>query len=732
MPENTYRTILFEEFNPDAKSLDGILSLAENPAADSVYDEVLKKLAVKSFAEFLEKFAPTIYESYEPGLEAGTFIVSYSTTPTPGARDLHITDSTYYKMLKELYEKKGASGNANLDFAYEELFEQLKPEREVADAKRLRKQLNDAWEKYYECKDKGEITGAEEARNSFNAGFKKVRQQYQGSTLNLLPLALDDLNAKISALDGKLKLAAEKSDDENLQIAAGYTPIFLPDGTLTTKPVETAGQAVEGLPASKQLTGGGKRKLLSAIIESDYDKHNKKAEEGSADFVRALIVSTYSPLAQVSEAQEISLAELRDLQAENKLRRDRYEKTFRDAKESFIQALTEVVQQILSVYVLFDHATLNGTLNDGIIIANCTVGNLMQNCREKFEKFIKRVGNDSIGRRIWFGIVPGVSDSVGGDFEETDDDDDDFLDDEPKKTVDAPKIAVNTVTQNQLKQILPIMDAAKILTVFSFKANEKNGFAIQGNPQYVNEIRELLEKISNKHAVCAYPNFTLTTPKGFTLFENGERLTIPGVYIEAAYVAGGLLIAASQPKYLEKCGLKVHSLLPCVRIDFENPNIQQKLLTKFNRESIFGREDDLRRVINEDQLGFVFSGAELKNIQNTYVYLANTLYKPRGSKNYRPIYVTLMEDYVFALYSREVSDKSRRGIQREFLDGVIKRWIVVAQSREYKNAVNLLLHENEKIVLEDNEDTGKPELKIKFSAREASLEGVIEVSGEQN
>lgn len=732
MPENTYRTILFEEFNPAAKSLDGFLSLAKNPAADSVYAEVLAKLTVKSFAEFLEKFAPTVYESYEPGLEAGTFAVKYSTEHTAGARDLHITDSTYYKMLKELYEKKGTSGDSNLDFAYGELFEQLKPEREVADAKRLRKQLNDAREKYYDCRDKGEITGAEEAKNALKAGFKKLRRQYQGSALNLLPLALDDLNKKISALDAKLKLADGKSDDETLQIAAGYTPIFLPDGTLATKPVESSAQAVEGLPASRQLSGGAERKLLSAMIESDYDRHNPNAAEDSEDFVRGLIVSTYSPLAKISDAQEVSLAELRDLQAANKIRRAGYEKTFRDAKESFIQTLTEVVQQLLSVYVLFDHATLNGTLGDGIIIANCTVGNLLQNCKENFAAFIKRVGNDSISRRIWFGILPGVSDSDGGEAEDfADDDDEDFLDDEPKKSA-APKISVNTVTLNQLKQFLPIMDAAKILTVFSFKANENNGFAIQGNPQYVSQIRELLEKINNKHAVCAYPNFTLTTPRAFNLFENSERLKIPGVYIEAAYVAGGLLIAASQPKYLERCGLKVHSQLPCVRIDFENPSVQQKLLTKFNRESIFGREDDLRRVINEDQFGFVFSGAELKDIQNTYVYLANTLYRQRDSKNYRPIYVTLMEDFVFAIYSREVSDKSRRGIKREFLDGIVKRWEVVAQSREYKNAVNLLLHENEKIILDENEDTGNPELKIKFSAREASLEGTVAVSGEQN
>ena len=116
-------------------------------------------------------------------------------------------------------------------------------------------------------------------------------------------------------------------------------------------------------------------------------------------------------------------------------------------------------------------------------------------------------------------------------------------------------------------------------------------------------------------------------------------------------------------------------------------------------------------------------------MQNTYVYIANTLYKSPGSEVYRPIYATLVEDYVRAEFNR-VSDKTRRGVEREFIKKTVADWKKCAESKEHNNDVNLLLQENESIVLEDNIETGKPELKIKLSALEAALDN-LEIGVEQ-
>ena len=716
MAENTYRTILFEEFDFSKKNLYGILSSQEsNPASETVYADVKEKLSVHSFKEFLENFAPTVYEKHEPSADGKGIVVTYSTEYSAGAIPLNIVDNGYYKMLLNLYRSKEKSGQSNLKFDYEELFDQLKPAQEIESAKNLRAQLQAAQDRYYECLEKGEST--DEASTAFKKSMKKVRDQYTKSVINLLPLAMADLDTKISAADKFLNQNSGRDENETLQIASGYTATFEPDGTLIAIPVQSnsSSKTIGELP-QKQL-GGVERKLLSEIISSDYDKRVDQQNQ----FVRDLVVSTYAPLATTDESNgtiEMSLAEVRQQQEINRTKKRFYEQTFQNAKESFIQAMTETVQKILGVQTLFDHATTRGELKDGIIIANCSVSRLMNSCKDKFSRFVERVGHDSVGNRVWFGIVPGVSEEMTVDQDDDDDDDDLLGGDSVKKSSSAKSIS-KSVSLNELRQFLTIMDNARIMTVFNFKSSDANGFLMTAD--YVEEKRDELQNINNRHAVYAYPNFTLTRPRNIELFGGMERLAIPGVYIDAAYVVGGLLIGSQQSTYLENHGLKVHRQLPCVRIDFENTNVRRKLVTKFNKESDFGVNESLRAAINKDRMGFVFSGDEMGDLQNTYVYIANTLYKSPGSDVYRPIYATLVEDYVRAIYNR-VEDKTRRGVEREFIKGIVANWKKCAESKEHQKDVNLLLYENENIVLEENPDTGALELKIKLSALEAALD----------
>ena len=717
MAENTYRTILFEEFDSGKPTLYGILSTAAIPDGETVYHDVKEKLSVHSFDEFLERFAPKVYEKHEPAADGVGISVTYSTENSPGAIPLDIVSNSYYKMLLNLYRSKEKSGESNLKFNYEELFDQLKPKQEVEAAKTLRMQLNAAKDKYYECQERGEST--DEARKIFNGCFKKVREQYEKSVINLLPLAMADLDTKIGAANKLLAQNAGKGSDEVLLLASGYTSFFKEDGTLGTAPVQIQAPTdkVEELPA-KQI-GGGERKLLSTVIESDYDKRAKTQNT----FVRDLVVSTYAPLTTLDmagNALEMSLAEVRQQQDINLAKKHCYEKTFQNAKAAFIQTMTETVQKLLGMQALFDHATSKGELADGLIIANCSVGLLMRECKEAFTSFINRVGHDSVGNRVWFGIVPGVSEAMSDS--DIGDDEEDLLSGDSDNVAQTKPQSTKTVSMNELRQFLPIMDGARIMTVFSFKANDTNGFLM--TPQYVESKRDSLSNVKNKHAVYAYPNFTLTRSRNIELFEGAERLAIPGVYIDAAYVAGGLLIGSQQSTYLEKRGLRVHRQLPCVRIDFENTTVRQKLVTKFNKETDMGFNEDLQKAINSDRMGFVFLGDELGDIQNTYVHIANTLYKNPGSEMYRPIYVTLVEDYVRTVY-KKVQDKTKRGVEQEFFKGTVQEWKKCAESKEHQNDVNLLLHENENIGWDPElEKEGKIGIKIKLSAQETVLDDI--------
>jgi hypothetical protein len=64
--QQTNRTILFEEINPE--KLDLLTMIGDTKGIDSLDDgkikEINEKLLVKSFDEFLDKFAPVVYSFY--------------------------------------------------------------------------------------------------------------------------------------------------------------------------------------------------------------------------------------------------------------------------------------------------------------------------------------------------------------------------------------------------------------------------------------------------------------------------------------------------------------------------------------------------------------------------------------------------------------------------------------------------------------------------------------------
>lgn len=64
--QQTNRTILFEEINPE--KLDIITMIGDTKGIDSLDDDKIKEineaLLVRSFDEFLDKFAPVVYSFY--------------------------------------------------------------------------------------------------------------------------------------------------------------------------------------------------------------------------------------------------------------------------------------------------------------------------------------------------------------------------------------------------------------------------------------------------------------------------------------------------------------------------------------------------------------------------------------------------------------------------------------------------------------------------------------------
>ena len=103
MPNQTHRTIIFEEF--DDTNPDNLFTILNN---DPLGDELtigLKKLTVSTFQEFLKKFAPKVYEVYGRNANGGIEFF-YTTNPQEYAgfprTELKIDEHIYYKMLERL------------------------------------------------------------------------------------------------------------------------------------------------------------------------------------------------------------------------------------------------------------------------------------------------------------------------------------------------------------------------------------------------------------------------------------------------------------------------------------------------------------------------------------------------------------------------------------------------------------------------------------------------------
>ena len=197
-----------------------------------------------------------------------------------------------------------------------------------------------------------------------------------------------------------------------------------------------------------------------------------------------------------------------------------------------------------------------------------------------------------------------------------------------------------------------------------------------------------------------------TVPLG----DGTQKISVPAMYIDAAYVAAGLLIAAQQPDYWTSHGFTAgKELLPenaCVRIDFESDRITPALLTKFNRECSSEWDASLVQALTKNRFGFVFDGDERyserigSSLPRTYILNARTLKRENGE--YKTIFRTLMNDFVntwLKFYSKVLT---LTGSQVNDFRRTVEEW--KTQCKKYKaDAINLLLREGEDIIVNGDE-----------------------------
>ena len=688
----THRTILFEVFNDSEHRLDLLLNPNVSTDSEDRNSSIDQKLSVKSFAEFLEKFSPTVYEYFTQdgsGRTLASYTLDSEEAKQRGGTPISITGHAYYQMLSQLYTDKGTSGKSNIKFDDKKIKEILTPEREVKTAYNLRGELLLINRRLQEAEAGGQTAKVKSLEKNLERCMDKVRKAYMSSKIQMLPIAHADAVKKIKLLDERIAIAETSVDDST----AGQPRVgrlgFAKDGALVLLPPAEETQPLSNKSDVKLLAAGNAdsdQKLIE-LVANDYDSRVEKQE---GDFTRGLILSVYTPKEVALSLDDMNKAELIEQRDQLIERKDSYEKLLAQSKQEFVSAVSTVIQKILGVKIFFDHATIEGAdkgkLSPPLLVANCRPEDLLQDdVRKNFEEFIEHYGvTEKSQNKIWFAILPHIENPCNFGL------DDDYIDD-------------TAATFEEAKTLLEILEKSRIMTVFNFAATRETTFA-GITADAIKEIKQTFqdEQVRHEHAVFAYPNFTLMTATQVHI-AGEESIEIPPTYIDAAYVAAGLLVGVQQPSYLQKHGFsdRVDKDNVCVRVDMEDEELVGNITTKLNPEMTYTWQKSITDEISSEQFGFAFCSnnkfisAKNKYLKNAYILCARTLAK--DGKYYQPIYRRLAKDFIIAYIKERFGANPKKAEIKKGLPRIVNEWSRQAQQKSTCNNVNLILRADEDV-----------------------------------
>ena len=735
----TSKAILFEEFRigDEVPALNTLLDMTgkneddtEAVATPNFAAQVEETLGVRSFAEFLEKFNPKIYE-YDGLDEAGNPITNYTTNEKlakrlPGVREVNLTDNTYYKMLVEMYSKKGSSNQSNWEFDDKDILRILSPERELKEAKTIRKNLAYVEKEMWKAYDANEDTSP--YKGKIIQYRRQIASKYQSSPAALIPLAIDDVKTKIQAL---LPGAGSSDGGDSVPLLQGGQLAFDETGEL---------KLLEG-PAednNEQDNVSEHQDNIAGWIEADYDA--TIGADGNP-FVKSLMVDVYAPQTQSQSLMNLSEEERMAQVAVLRDHKNKYETYYARTKDNFIKTVTELAEKVIGVKVFFDNATAgsgnSSNLESLLIVTNCKPSDLVEDSRlPKFKSYIKNIGLEKGSKKCWFGILPGVAyDAAADDAQNSVDDINQGLNFK-KKAPEHKTHAGDCLNLQVAKQILSVLDEGHILTTFNISTedDESNSFDTI-TPSSIREKKERFHDWNFDHAVYAYPNFMLMRIRRVDATES-EKIMVPNFYIDAAYPAAGLLVASQQISSLKARGFGDRLItdmdnMNCVRIDLEDPSLSKGMSTHFNRENIMNWSQGVMNAIQEDRFGFAFCGNEIYgDLQNSYVLTARVLKKMKN-KQYKPIYRVLMQDFIYELVGSRLQ-KRKKMIDDVLLNKWVPEWQMAAKRFADDPRLNEMLQMGEKEPETIAWDPVKPnKLVIHFRTGDEVLDAV-EIDDDEN
>ncbi|MDM5351680.1 transcriptional regulator [Lysinibacillus sphaericus] len=707
----TNRTMLFEEINPE--KLDLITLVGDVKDIDSLSDEKIKEinqsLLVKSFDEFLDKFSPTVYSFYN----AANQKVMYTLKKPEGIQDDCISaiaidqNNDFLKMLFTLIDTKRSQGITNVDFKFENLLDMISPKKVMDDIRQVRKEIHYLYGEYDKL-DEGDPKKLDTG-DKLNLMFEVASRNYN-NVMAMLPLAIEDIKTRLL-----LGASQDEGESEKLQI-----------GTLTIgdngelKIIEAPQTNSAELMVIEENSNYG----LSTVFEEDYEA----ITESPSSYVKDLVVRTFSPLPAIKAEFDVET----EVQNYNT-----YLEFYKDAKDEFVKTVKPLVEKLLGIKMYFDqYATKNKGMQPSLIVTNTKLDMLVKsNNLPRLRTYLNTVNSkNDFTDTVWYGIVPALE-----------------LEESGKMKVSRSRFKGNDKvakqegnTMESLSILLDTIKDYKVQIFFNFMAEEEttfNGIATAGIDRLIDKCSVLVRKDYSEFAIPCLPNFTIipkdksgvvidtrmhTTENGARLSKEKEdilKLWIEGVYVDASYVAAGIVSAYQCPEYLKESFKNVKRNYPGVRFDIEAGDNSLRAVTTMAKE-ISGFTNNIKDAINSRSFGFVFSSenAQLqdKDIRRITVYKARSL--AMEEDGFDSIYKTQVSTYIERILRFQSGDFKHENIVRFFSNNPSSqksKWL------NDKGHVNSIIHDGDDIGYIIDEKTSLCQIDLVFNGNVKNLEVTI-------
>lgn len=699
----TNRTMLFAEVNPERLNLLTLIGDVRGRTSldDDKMKEINEVLAVRSFEEFLEKFAPTVYS----WCDASSGSIQYSLVKPENIPQSCITEipineeNDLLNMLITLLDAKGAQGLMNVEFKFGQILDMISPKKIMEDIRQVRREIQYTYGKYVELEE--EDPKRLDIGDQLNYQFEKASQNYN-NVLAMLPLAIEDIKTRL--------LLGESTNGKSGQDFKAGLLRMGEDGELKILEMKQE-ESTQLAVVDDQVNTS-----LMETFREDYDALN----EDPSDYVRDLVVRTFCPLSSTMESTVDREVEVKNY--------NHYLEFYKKSKDDFVKAVKPLIEKILGVKTFFDQYQVKEKgMQPQLLITNTPLDLMVKSSNLPRLLTYLNTSNDKneFDHTVWFGIVPDVelNQTGGGKL---------------KRMRFAGNQKVERAGINSMESLAILMNAIcpyRVTTFFSFAGGEETSFssiATGGVELFKERCAPLMKKEYSEFVVPCIPNATIIpkdksglildkkmvidTEGRVSLSEEKEdlmKMWIEGVYVGAAYEAAGIVAAWQCPEYLKQRFHNTSMEYPGVRFDVEADDNSLLAATSMTKE-ISGFTNAIKNSINHTGFGFVFTsdnaqykGREIKNIR---VYKARNLLS--SGSEFEPIYKTLVLTYIERMLRFYSGDFKQDKILQFFSNNPNSQKSRWDTSRQY---VNSILQDGDELDFAIDEKNGLCNVLVTFS-----------------